>query len=150
MANLMRLGAAKFLRGLTRASSPKELVKRSINTSSKPPQASHTPAATCDEPLPQQSNNWISWGFSEDDETLDRFGAHLTFFTSVSLCLILGGTILAYTPDPKLREWAQREGYLQLRYREENGLPLISRNYIDPSKIYIPSDEELGDTEIII
>jgi NADH dehydrogenase (ubiquinone) 1 beta subcomplex subunit 11 len=30
------------------------------------------------------------------------------------------------------------------------GLPLIDRNLIDPSKINLPSDEELGDAEIVI
>ncbi|XP_063973038.1 NADH dehydrogenase [ubiquinone] 1 beta subcomplex subunit 11, mitochondrial [Diachasmimorpha longicaudata] len=153
MSGLIRLGAASALkRGLAKPlQSPKQLMKRPINTSSKPPQASQsTPATTCTETPVQESKNWISWGFNEESELVDRVSAHLAFFSAVSLCMILGGTMLAYAPDPRLREWAQREAYLQLRYREEHGLPLINRNYVDPAKLYLPSDEELGDTEIII
>lgn len=43
-----------------------------------------------------------------------------------------------------------REAYLQLHRREKLGLPLVDKNLIDPAKIELPSDEELGDTEIII
>ncbi|XP_015114825.1 NADH dehydrogenase [ubiquinone] 1 beta subcomplex subunit 11, mitochondrial [Diachasma alloeum] len=153
MSSLIRLGAASALkRGLARPlQRPKQLVKRPINTSSKPPQASHsTPATTVGEAPVEQSKNWVSWGFSEENEYIDRLAAHMTFFTTVSICLVLGGTLIAYAPDPKLREWSQREAYLQLRYKEEHGLPPISRNYVDPAKLYLPSDEELGDTEIII
>jgi NADH dehydrogenase (ubiquinone) 1 beta subcomplex subunit 11 len=49
-----------------------------------------------------------------------------------------------------MRDWAQREAYLTIRYREANGLPLIDANYVDPSKMELPSDEALGDAEIII
>jgi len=49
-----------------------------------------------------------------------------------------------------LKDWAQREAYLTLRHREAAGLPLIDMNYVDVSSISLPSEEELGDTEIII
>uniref|UniRef100_A0A7R9JS95 NADH dehydrogenase [ubiquinone] 1 beta subcomplex subunit 11, mitochondrial n=1 Tax=Timema genevievae TaxID=629358 RepID=A0A7R9JS95_TIMGE len=58
--------------------------------------------------------------------------------------------IFAYVPDFQLRDWAQREAFLELRRREQLGLPPIDRNLIDPEKIILPTDEELGDTEIII
>lgn len=57
---------------------------------------------------------------------------------------------MAYLPDVKGKDWAQREAYLQLRYREEHGLLPIDPNVIDPSKVVLPTDEELGDTDIII
>lgn len=47
-------------------------------------------------------------------------------------------------------DWAQREAFLQLRKREAEGLPLIDPNLVDAEKIELPSDEELGNTEIII
>lgn len=47
-------------------------------------------------------------------------------------------------------DWNQREAYLELRRREAAGLPLIDSNLVDPSKFSLPSDEELGDMEIII
>lgn len=93
---------------------------------------------------------WVSYGFDNEDEAEDRHALHQTLFVTVTICLVLGSTVMAYLPDVKGKDWAQREAYLQLRYREEHGLPLIDPNMIDPSKIKLPSDEELGDTEIII
>ena len=93
---------------------------------------------------------WTSYGFSETDEAEDRHARHQTMFVCVTIVFVLGCTVMAYLPDVRNRDWAQREAYLQLRYREEHGLPLIDPNLIDPSKIILPSDEELGDTEIII
>jgi len=49
-----------------------------------------------------------------------------------------------------LKQWSQREAYLELRRREAEGLPLIDPNYVDPSTMDLPSEEELGDTPIII
>jgi NADH dehydrogenase (ubiquinone) 1 beta subcomplex subunit 11 len=63
---------------------------------------------------------------------------------------VFGGFVFTYYPDVMLRDWSQREAYLELRRREALGLPRIDRNLIDPSKIVLPSDEELGDTDIII
>jgi len=41
---------------------------------------------------------------------------------------------------------------LELARREANGLPLIDPNLVPPEKLlpYLPTDEELGDTEVII
>lgn len=93
---------------------------------------------------------WVSYGFSEENEEEDRHTLHVTMFVLVTIVFVFGFTVMAYLPDVRGRDWAQREAYLQLRYREEHGLPLIDPNLIDPSKIILPSDEELGDTEIII
>lgn len=93
---------------------------------------------------------WASYGFYNDDEKADRQAMHVTFFISVSVCLVFGALIIGYAPDPLLKDWAQREAYLQLRYREEHGLLPIDPNLIDPSKIKLPSEEELVDVEIII
>lgn len=46
--------------------------------------------------------------------------------------------------------WGTREAFLELERREREGLPLVNPNYIDPSQMELPSDEELGDTEIIV
>lgn len=93
---------------------------------------------------------WVSYGFSMTDEAEDRHTMHATMFVVVTIVFVLGFTVMAYLPDVRGKDWAQREAYLQIRYREEHGLPLIDPNLIDPSKIILPSDEELGDTEIII
>uniref|UniRef100_A0A6M2DZ28 NADH dehydrogenase [ubiquinone] 1 beta subcomplex subunit 11, mitochondrial n=1 Tax=Xenopsylla cheopis TaxID=163159 RepID=A0A6M2DZ28_XENCH len=75
---------------------------------------------------------------------------HCVFFFSITLCIVFGGFAWTYAPDHSLRHWAQREAFLELRRREELGLPLIDKNLVDPSQIVLPTDEELGDTEIII
>lgn len=94
--------------------------------------------------------NWISYGFVHTSKAADRNAMHSIMFASVTLCIAVAGFYLAYLPDFNLRDWAQREAFLELRRREENGLPLIDPNFIDPAKITLLSDEELGDTEIII
>ena len=48
------------------------------------------------------------------------------------------------------RDWCYREAYLVLREREAQGLPVISKDFIDPAKIELPSEEELEGEEIII
>jgi len=47
-------------------------------------------------------------------------------------------------------QWEKREAFLELDRREKLGLPLIDANFVDPSKIHLPSDEELGDFDIIV
>ena len=47
-------------------------------------------------------------------------------------------------------DWQHREAYLLIREREAKGQVIIDRNLIDPSKVELPSDEELDDTDIII
>ena len=39
---------------------------------------------------------------------------------------------------------------MELRRREAAGLPLIDKNLVDPEKFDLPTDEELGSTEIVI
>ena len=43
-----------------------------------------------------------------------------------------------------------REAYLVLQERESKNMEKISRDYIDPDKIELPSDEELGDMRIFV
>ncbi|XP_055838225.1 NADH dehydrogenase [ubiquinone] 1 beta subcomplex subunit 11, mitochondrial [Episyrphus balteatus] len=97
-----------------------------------------------------KNKNWVSWGFDHHDEAHDRSSTKASFFFSVTLCIVWGTFFWAYSPDSRYRDWAQREGFLELRRREKAGLDLISPNYIEPSAINLPSDEELGNTEIII
>ena len=97
-----------------------------------------------------ENKNWVSWGWDYKDEKTDRDYMKSSFFFSVTICLIFGSFYLAYTPDNLLRDWSQREAFLELRRREAAGLDPISTEYADPASIELPSDEELGDTEIII
>lgn len=47
-------------------------------------------------------------------------------------------------------DWVKRESYIELRRREAAGLPLVDKNLIPLENIELPTDEELGDAEIII
>lgn len=97
----------------------------------------------------QKLGTWISYGFYEDSENKDRHAMHQTLFVCISLVVMGGGYLLTYLPDFKDYDWAAREGYLELR-REQLGLPLIDPNFVDPSRFQLPTDEELGNREIII
>lgn len=94
--------------------------------------------------------NWVSYGYEYTSKEDDRNAMHSIMFASVTLCLTVGGFFFAYMPDYSLRDWAQREAFLELKRREAKGLPLIDPNFIDPAKIKLPSDEELGNIEIIV
>lgn len=96
------------------------------------------------------TKNWVSWGFDFKDEANDRSSMKGSFFFSVTLCLVFGTFVWSYLPDTQMRDWAQREGFLELRRREAAGLDPISKDYVDPASFDLPSDEELGDTDIII
>ena len=74
----------------------------------------------------------------------------MTMFIGVKVRLVCGGFLVAYKPDHLGRDWAQREAFLELRRREKLGLPLVDPNYLQLDKIILPSDEELGDVEILI
>lgn len=151
MANLISSSAIRVLKNSLTTTSRISILSKSINTSSKSKQASSESSVCSTNNLNKKKlKNWLSWGFDEDDKFLDRVTTHVTFFVTVSLCLVGGSFIIAYLPDPGMNEWAQREAYLQLRTKEKLGLPPIDINYIDPAKINLPTDEELGDTEIII
>lgn len=94
--------------------------------------------------------SWVSYGYNYKSKEEDSNAMHSTMFVSVTLCIVVGAIYWSYLPDHNLRDWAHREAYLELRRREKNGLLPIDPNFIDPAKIVLPSDEELGDTEIIV
>lgn len=126
---------------------------RFISTSQKKSDTAavaHGPKTVEDFAKPDTKKNWVYWGFDSKNQENDYNATHATFFFSVTLCLVGGSFVYFYQPDFMLRDWAQREAYLELRRREAAGLDPVSPNYIDPASIELPSDEELGDTEIII
>ncbi|CAD6994499.1 NADH dehydrogenase [ubiquinone] 1 beta subcomplex subunit 11, mitochondrial [Ceratitis capitata] len=126
-------------------------MSRSIKTSQKKDDTAAviTPNTKEDFANPNPKN-WVSWGFDYKDETNDRNTTKMSFFTGVTLCLVWGTFFWSYSPDPQLRDWAQREAYLELRRREQAGVDLVNPNYVDPASFNLPSDEELGEVEIII
>lgn len=98
----------------------------------------------------RKSKNWVSYGFSRTDKEEDRQYTRATYFMGISVAIC--GTIFvwSYLPDRQMLEWSQREAYIVLREREAAGLEPIAPDYTDPSTVVLPSDEELGDAEIII
>jgi len=94
--------------------------------------------------------NWISFGFSQKSEDEDINNRNGVMFFTVTLLLVMGSFFLGYFPDYKLRNWAQREAFIELARREALGLPLIDPNLVPPEKVNLPSEEELGDFDIVI
>lgn len=125
------------------------LHRRLVSTSNKKYDTA-TVETVKSESKPEAQKNWVSYGFEFKNKEADSKAMHSITFASVTLCLIVGGFYILYSPDYNLKDWAQREAYLELRRREENGLLPIDPNLVDPAKIQLPSDEELEDTEIII
>lgn len=127
------------------------LTVRQISTSKKN-QETVTVTDTVKEPVtvPAVNKNWVNYGFHYKNEATDKSYLNLTFFSSVTIGLVLSGFAWMYAPDINLKDWAQREAFIELKCREAAGLPLIDANLISPKKIVLPSDEELGNEEIII
>jgi len=48
----------------------------------------------------------------------------------------------------RFNRWVIREAYLEVHKREAAGLPLVDKNLVDPIKIRLPSEEEIGDTDV--
>lgn len=57
---------------------------------------------------------------------------------------------MIYVFISRMEDWSIREAYLQLDYREKNGLPLVDKNYVDPEIVELPTEEELGKIPINI
>ena len=147
MAGLVRLHTVTGLKkGLSLITNKKNLC-RTIGTSSKKNDTLVAENPTETQPV---KKNWVSWGYDKTDEKIDRHVVNAVFFVSVTLCLVSGAYFKSFSPDVKMLDWAQREAYLELRRREELGLPPIDKDYYDPATMILPTDEELGDTPIII
>ncbi|CAL1542755.1 unnamed protein product [Lymnaea stagnalis] len=97
-----------------------------------------------------KEENYISYGYEPGDRDTDYFLHHLVMFCSITICVCLGGFILAYMPDYKFHDWCKREAFLELERREREGLPLVDPDYACAESIKLPTDEEIGNVEIII
>lgn len=126
------------------------LIRKQFISTSKNTKAGEVAVKPKTDVIRQSDKNWVSYGFEIKSKSKDRTVTHMIFFSSVTLMIVFGSFYIAYLPDYSLQDWAQREAYLELRRREKAGLPLVDPNLVDPAKINLPSDEELGDTEIII
>ncbi|XP_017785258.1 PREDICTED: NADH dehydrogenase [ubiquinone] 1 beta subcomplex subunit 11, mitochondrial [Nicrophorus vespilloides] len=149
MSGVMRFQMVALRRAISNGN------RRFISTSKKNSDTVNVAEAACKSQDASQATipkrkNWVSYGFDHKSKEADRNALHSIMFISVTGCLVLGGYYFMYLPDYNLRDWSQREAFLELQRREAAGLPAICKDLIDPSNIVLPTDEELGDTEIII
>ncbi len=92
---------------------------------------------------------WQGAGYHPYNKAEDERRAHFWMFLWVTIC-IGGGFWLGFVGDAQQMDWAQREAFLRMRECEAKGLPYVDPNFVDPSKIKLPTEEELGDTEVIV
>ncbi|RWS02216.1 NADH dehydrogenase [ubiquinone] 1 beta subcomplex subunit 11-like protein, partial [Dinothrombium tinctorium] len=93
--------------------------------------------------------NWVSYGWDFVDYKEDRQMIHILSFLVVTVITVFGIYLGVHYPDyARQTEWAQREAYLELHRREKLGLPLIGKDYVDPSKVILPTEEQLGNFEV--
>ncbi|CAK1552053.1 unnamed protein product [Leptosia nina] len=118
---------------------------RTISTSKK-----NSDTATTVSESKTEDKNWVSYGFDYNSQEDDTNAHHASYFFSITLCVVFGGFAWAYAPDVHMRDWAQREAYLELHRREKAGLKPIDPNYVNPKTVTLPSENDLCDVEIII
>ncbi|XP_064633108.1 NADH dehydrogenase [ubiquinone] 1 beta subcomplex subunit 11, mitochondrial-like [Lineus longissimus] len=132
---------------------------RTITTSKKntdsatvtgPVEAKETWQTEVEKEVAEETKDWVSYGYSYTDRDEDEWGHHLLMFAGITIAMVGGSFVIAYMPDPNMRDWAHREAYLELARRERDGLPLVDPDYVPKDSIELPSDEELGNQEIII
>lgn len=150
MSGLVRFAGLSLLKRRPQTLLAVQQNLRAISTSPKNRETVAIPKETTKTQDQDNNKNWVSYGFSTTNQTEDRNSMKSSFFFSVTLCIVWGTLMWAYLPDIHLRDWSQREAYLELRRREAAGLDPISRDYVAAGQMALPSDEELGDTEIII
>ncbi|KAF2358888.1 NADH:ubiquinone oxidoreductase ESSS subunit [Trinorchestia longiramus] len=155
MASLTRtVSRALALQNLSR----RPLITRiaCISTSKKDKDTSAATPTLFEDGLPEKfdarvtNKHWVSWGWDIEDRVVDATYIHCFFFLLVSVALIGGSYFMAYSPTKNFRDWAQREAYLEIRRREAAGLPHIDRDAVPVEQIVLPSEEELGNMEIVI
>merc|ERR1711976_452649 len=83
---------------------------------------------------------WKSYGLYQHDKKLDYFEYHASVFVCAIFCVGICW-FNYYRRDYSYRDWARREAMLLLLEREEQGLPYINRNYADPAKLELPTNE---------
>lgn len=92
---------------------------------------------------PDLTKFWRSYGFDEFDKRADRFFTHIHSFGFGVLVIGAFFFVQWYKQDDELNNWALREAYIEIKRREELGLPYVDCNYIPPEKVRLPTEEEL-------
>lgn len=91
----------------------------------------------------------MSYGCAPASYEWDRFEFHN--YTAAAAMMLVGiGWLTYYKRDTMRKNWARREAHLVIQEREAAGVPYIDRNFVDPAKLDLPTDEELDGAEVII
>lgn len=97
---------------------------------------------------PQRLGHWRPMGFDYTSPVRDKY-----MFHEFLLMTFTGGILILwfwmYGPDTRENDWARREAFLRTAKREALGLPLIDRDVVDPERIVLPTEEELGDFYVV-
>ncbi|CAD5219146.1 unnamed protein product [Bursaphelenchus okinawaensis] len=97
---------------------------------------------------------WLWFGVVGHNEHADWKNFHTLMFGAATVLSVYVFFVLIFLRSdwPSGKEWALREAYFELERRQKAGLPLISKDFIDPERVKknLPSDEELRDFAIII
>ncbi|XP_062611556.1 NADH dehydrogenase [ubiquinone] 1 beta subcomplex subunit 11, mitochondrial-like [Saccostrea cucullata] len=140
---------------------------RCVSTSDKKESISFTPADIADETKRKELHkrleehfkddnldspkNRIYYGFEENNAEVDKFHYHSSWLFWFVCPLALGIAVFNFAlNDAGLQSWYVREARLLIEERESKGLPHIDKNFIDPSKIVLPSEEEIEALDIDI
>lgn len=108
------------------------------------------PPKTVEEFANPDPNTWISWGVDYFDKERDRRETHFIFFLVVTGILYGTGAMLWYLPDVHLDNWVTREAYMEIERRQNLGGPYVDADYVPRHLINLPTEEEIGETDIII
>ena len=92
---------------------------------------------------------WKSKDAAPWNRKLDRW-EYNCFVIAGILMILPPAWIIHYKRDYSLRDWGRREAMIIMLEREEAGLPYIDKNFVDPSKLELPTDEELGDAPVYL
>lgn len=92
---------------------------------------------------PDLTKFWVSYGYDYFNQKADRFMNH--YYSFLFGTVMVAGFFLTrwFRADEELNNWAVREAFIEIKRREELGLPYVDCNYIPPEKVRLPTEEEL-------
>ena len=95
---------------------------------------------------------WLAASTKSEHKDWEKFHYYMFYMST-----LLGVWFMMYmyfmtTDFPRLHEWSYREAHLEIARRTRAGLPLISPDLVERSRVEasLPSEEELRDFDIVI
>lgn len=160
MAATVRICGGVLARSLARSGTGARIVALRANQGALPTIAARklTTSSVCQLRSEKEINEWVEnelskgWehkGLYPHDRWRDGVAWHM-YTASFAILFVGFFWWYRYMPDITKRHWSVREAYLVLHERESKNMDPIPRDYVDPDKLDLPTDEELGDMRIII